>query len=129
MGRPAKEITEERLKALMRLNPSMKDVAAFFECHTDTIARYIRDNFDMTFTEFREENMVHTRMDLVQTALREAKSGNTAMLVFCLKNLCGWADKVDHTVANQKPIQFNYSLDETEEKDVTPNVSDDSDSK
>ncbi len=65
---------------------------------TDTISRVIKRDFNMSFAEFREQNMVHTRRRLVRTAIREAtkKSGpNTAMLIFCLKNMCGWKDKFD----------------------------------
>ncbi len=42
---------------------------------------------------------------LVRTALREAKAGNPAMLIFCLKNLCGWADKQE---VEQKQINMTY---------------------
>jgi len=81
----------------MRLKPSLDDVAAFFEVNPRTIERYIRDNFNLTFVEFRTQNMVHTRHALVRRALDQALSGNTAMLIFCLKNMCGWADKFEHT--------------------------------
>lgn len=93
MSREKKELTESDLKTLMRLNPTLEDTAAFFECNPRTIERYIEKHFELTFVEFRKQNMVHTRLSLIRKAIQQAESGNTAMLIFCLKNLCKWKDK------------------------------------
>lgn len=100
MARPVVEIDFKQLEALMRFKPTAQDCAAFFKCSVDTIERRIKEftsteeNPDgLTFAEFREQNMVHTRMMLVRKALKEAENDNTTMLIFCLKNLCGWKDK------------------------------------
>jgi len=90
-------MTKEKLKALMRLKPTLEDTAAFFECTARTIERYIRKEFDLTFVDFREQNMVHTRLTLIRTAIGKAERGDNVMLIFCLKNLCGWKDKWDET--------------------------------
>jgi len=106
MGRPKKDINFEQLKALMRLKPTLKDAAAFFECHTDTIVNIIKRETDLGFSSFRDQNMVHTRFSLIRKAIQQAENGNTAMMIFCLKNLCGWADKkevdIDATVSEIK---------------------------
>ena len=83
----------EELSALCRLKPTLKDCAAFFKCSEDTIERRIKEATGQTFAEFREQNMVFTRYDLVRRAIQKASSGDNTMLIFCLKNLCGWADK------------------------------------
>jgi hypothetical protein len=95
MGRPKKEINLEQLKALMRLKPTQKDTAAFFECSEDTIDNVIKKNFKCTFSEFRDQNMVHTRFSLIRKAIQKAENGDNCMLIFCLKNLCGWVDKFE----------------------------------
>lgn len=92
-GRPPLDIPDEKLKAIMRMKPTLEDTAAFFECHTDTITKLIRKKFDLSFSEFRDQNMVHTRFNLIRTAITKAEGGDNCMLIFCLKNLCGWADK------------------------------------
>jgi hypothetical protein len=118
-GRPRKEIQLEQLKALMRLNPTLKDTAAFFECSEDTIERLIKAEFEgINFAEFREQNMVHTRMALIRNALKMAEKGNPAMMIFCLKNLCGWKDRFENEVItgsdNKKLIiQFEEKKDAT----------------
>jgi dihydroxyacetone kinase DhaKLM complex PTS-EIIA-like component DhaM len=95
---PRKQINFEQLKALMRLKPTQKDTAAFFECSEDTIERIIRKTCDLTFAEFREQNMVHTRFSLIRKAIQKAENGDNVMLIFCLKNLCGWKDKWEQDV-------------------------------
>lgn len=110
MGAPKKEINEIQLRAFLRLKPSLDDTAAFFDCDTRTIERFIKSNFEVTFAEFRDQNMVHTRHRLVQKAIQEAlrEKCNTAMLIFCLKNLCGWKDKIEHSAEELQPILFAY---------------------
>lgn len=102
MARPRKEIPLNELKALMRMMPSLKDTAAFFECSIETIETRIKEYTGLSFPEFREQNMVHSRLKLVRKALEMADAGNTAMVIFCLKNLCGWADKVETKDTSQK---------------------------
>lgn len=89
------EIDETQLKAICRLKPTIKDVAAFFNCSEDTIERRCKDYDGISFKEFRDKYMVHTRLDLVRKALKMAEK-NPAMMIFCLKNLCGWKDKQEN---------------------------------
>lgn len=93
MARPSKDLDLAKLKALMRLKPSLDDTAAFFECSARTVERVINKHFKVSFVEFREQNMVHTRLNIVRKAISKAESGDNTMLIFCLKNLCGWRDK------------------------------------
>lgn len=95
MGRPTKEIKDHELRAILRMKPTAQDCAAFFQVSTDTIDRYIKKNYQKTFAEFRDENMVHTRFSLIRKAIQKAEGGDNCMLIFCLKNLCGWVDKVE----------------------------------
>ena len=41
--------------------------------------------------------MVHTRLSIVRKAIDKAEKGDNVMLIFCLKNLCGWKDKWDNS--------------------------------
>jgi len=78
----------------MRMKPTLKDVANFFQCSEDTIENYIKAKWGKRFSEFRDENMVFTRFNLIRTAIAKAEKGDNVMLIFCLKNLCGWRDKL-----------------------------------
>lgn len=113
MGRPKKEIPEQELRAILRMCPTLKDVAAFFECSEDTIERKCKEYGECTFAEFKEQNMVHTRFSLIRKAIKAAESGNNTMLIFCLKNLCGWKDKYENEVVGSsdpdKKLVINFS--------------------
>ncbi len=88
----------EQLGALCRLKPTLADCAAFFKCSEDTIERRLKEQFRITFAEFREQNMIHTRHDLIRLALAKAPQSD-AMHIFCLKNLCGWRDRQPEEVS------------------------------
>lgn len=92
------QISETQIKEIMRLKPSLKDTAAFFDVSEDTIERYIKEHWGLRFAEFREQNMVFTRFSLIRTAIQKAEKGDNVMLIFCLKNLCGWRDKLPDEV-------------------------------
>lgn len=106
MGRPAVNIEKEKLAALMRMKPTLADTAAFFECGQRTIEEFIRKNYDLTFREFREQRMVHTRLSLIRKAISKAEGGDNTMLIFCLKNLCGWRDKVEQQDEETEEMDF-----------------------
>lgn len=93
MGKRPVPIDAEQLEAFMRMKPSLADTAAWFKCGETTIADFIKANYGLTFREFREQKMVHTRHELIRTAIGKAMQGDNVMLIFCLKNLCGWSDK------------------------------------
>lgn len=93
MARPRLEIDQNQLESLCRLNPTLKDCAAFFKCSEDTIENRSKEFGYDSFSDLRNKNMVHTRLSLVRGAVKKAENGDNTMLIFCLKNLCGWADK------------------------------------
>lgn len=93
-----KVLDKDNLQDLMNFYPRLQDVAAFFRCSQDKIEIYIRDNYDMTFREFKEAYSTDVRLSIVQKALELVNKGNTAMVIFCLKNMLGWTDKLEANV-------------------------------
>ena len=102
-------INQNQIAALMRLKPTLKDTAAFFKCSEKTIERFIRDKHNLTFVDFRDQNMVHTRHGIIRKAIEKALAGDNTMLIFCLKNLCGWKDRYesDDIVTNNIQIKID----------------------
>jgi hypothetical protein len=111
----AKVWTEERikqLKAICRLKPTLKDCAAFLDIHPRTVETWIRETYDQTFTEFRDQNMVHTRFMIIRKIIEKCSHGDKTMLIWASKNLCGWSDKLDSDVKSAgQPIQITYVKD------------------
>lgn len=91
--KPRVHIDIVQLKALCRMKPTQSDCAAFFKCSLDTIERFIRKETGLTYAEFRDQSMVHTRFDLIRKAIKRSDVSDT-MHIFCLKNLCDWTDKL-----------------------------------
>lgn len=105
-GRPPILIEKHQLEAICRLNPTLKDCAAYFKCSEDTIDRRAKEFGYSNFADLRDKNMVHTRLSLIRKAVRKAEGGDNTMLIFSLKNLCGWKDKVE-SEETVKQIQIN----------------------
>lgn len=113
MARPRLEIDQEQLEALCRMNPTLKDAAAFFKCSEDTVERRSKEFGYLDFADARQQNMVHTRLKLIRGALAMAEKGNPALMIFCLKNLCGWADKTETNVTSTD-LKIVVSKEESE---------------
>jgi hypothetical protein len=45
-------------------------------------------------TMYREKRKDSLKIQLKNKAVTMALNGNVSMLIFCLKNLCGWSDNV-----------------------------------
>ena len=94
MARPKVELDQDQFEAFCRLNPTLEDAQAFFKVSEDTIMRRCKEWGYTGFADARQQNMVHTRLHLIRTAMKMAEK-TPAMMIFCLKNLCGWVDKLE----------------------------------
>lgn len=99
----AASIDKQKLIGFMRMKPTLEDTGAFFETSPRTIERFIKKEFGLTFVEFRKQKMVHTRHALIRKAMEKALNGDNTMLIFCLKNMCGWRDKVEEVESESDP--------------------------
>lgn len=98
-----KEGTESKfdwqiLDAMLQFKPKLRFCADYMGVHENTIKDRIKKEKGLTFTEYRDQKMARVKISLMQKAVRMAQDGNTTMMIFCLKNLCGWADKAETTV-------------------------------
>jgi hypothetical protein len=96
------------LKQLMRLRPTLKDCASFFDCHTDTIEKYIKRQYKIKFSEFRETHMVHTRFNIIRALLKTAEAGNVKAIELALGYFLKWQNKFE--VKSDGKIDIKYNI-------------------
>lgn len=82
----------DKLDGLLAYKSSLTVCADILETTDTTIKNHIKKRYNMTFTEYAEKKLSRTKVKLVQKAIEMATSGNTTMMIFCLKNICKWND-------------------------------------
>jgi hypothetical protein len=92
-GRPRVEIDWDKLNVILQFKPTREVCSDILGVSHDTLEARIREKYDCTFQDYRARKMAPVKIRLVKTAIEKAMRGDNTMLIFCLKNLCGWADK------------------------------------
>jgi len=85
----------DKLDGILARPATLVICAEILGVHENTIKLHIKDRFGETFTEYSNRKMSITKFKLMDKALKMAESGNVPMLIFSLKNLCGWSDKIE----------------------------------
>jgi hypothetical protein len=107
-----KEIDFKVLDALLQFKASKRYCAKYLDVSEDTVERRIKEKTGQTFSGYADEQLDGTRLKLQQKAIQLALKGDRTMLIFCLKNLCNWSDKVETSLGdNAAPLVLNYSLE------------------
>jgi len=82
------------LDAILQCGATKVMAGNIMDCSVDTIERCIDQEHNITFTQYRDRKLDSTKLKLIQTALARATSGKSdTMLIFTLKNLCGWKNE------------------------------------
>ena len=122
MGRPKVEIPIDILNTACQFDANMNQVLELLDRKgiktTDaTVNNFCKRMFGMTFLEYKDKRFDYTRLMLKQKAMNMANNGNVTMLIFCLKNLCKWTDRVESnvtaTVEMVPKVVFSIDDDET----------------
>jgi len=88
----------DKLDGLLAHKSSIIMCSEILSCPESTIRHHIKKRFNVSFKEYAEQKLSVTKLKLVQKALQQAQGGNTVMLIFCLKNLCKWQDKIEQEI-------------------------------
>jgi copper chaperone CopZ len=83
------------LDAMLQFKVTLKFCADYLNVSTDAIQRRIKEVKGITFTEYHELRVQRTASKLQQKAIEMAIQGDRVLLIFCLKNLAGWSDKIE----------------------------------
>jgi hypothetical protein len=92
-GRKRREIDWEQFDKLCYLQCTQAEIAAWFDCSVDTLARRIEAEYGVKFAEYFEQKRAGGRISLRRKQMQVAESGNVSMLIWLGKNYLGQSDK------------------------------------
>lgn len=102
------------LDALLQFKVPIKFVADYMGVSVNTIQRNIEAEKGMNFSEYHELKINRTGFKLQQKAIEMALSGNTTMMIFALKNLANWSDKIESKIESTDSLNIIISQVESE---------------
>lgn len=99
-GRPKIDVPMDVVDAVCQLNATKRQVLEILasqghKVSESTLVRAIKEAHGLNFDDFRDKKTDLTRLKLVQKAVKMALGGNATLLIFSLKNMCAWGDKIE----------------------------------
>lgn len=110
MPQPKKKLNYDALDALLQFKVSLEFCADYLGVSSDTIMRRLKEEKGMTFTEYHKLKMQRTAVKLQQKAIELALGGNSTLMIFSLKNLANWSDKIDQKNTLATDENFNFKI-------------------
>jgi len=105
MGRPPKPIDWEQFDKLCKIQCSLREIAAWFECSEDTIERRCESEKNMSFADYANEKRALGKVTLKRRQYEVAMEGNIPMLIWLGKNWLEQYDKQDIEIKETITIQ------------------------
>lgn len=112
LGRPEKELDWHLLDSILQYGAKLIDCAEICKMSEDSIQRKIKENFDCTFSRYRDMKMSKTRVKLMQKQIESALAGNPVMLIWTGKQYLGQVDK--HEAAIQSEINVKIDQEDSD---------------
>lgn len=95
--KPRIEIDFKVLDALVQFKVTKGFVADYLGVSEDTVERRIKEKTSMTYTNYCQLKQQRTALKLQQKCIEQALKGDRTLMIFALKNMAGWADKIEQT--------------------------------
>lgn len=97
-GRPRKDIDQRQFEKLCSMQCTESEIAAWFECSEDTVARWAKRTYGRTFAEVFREKREGGKASLRAMQFKLAQK-SPAMAIFLGKNLLGQTDRIEQRVS------------------------------
>lgn len=98
-GRPRVEINKEQLKQLCKLNCTVEEIGAFFECNKKTIERRMHD--DPELRDIIEQGRDLGKLSIRREQFRIMEKGNATMAIWLGKQYLGQRDRSEFEVNSE----------------------------
>lgn len=96
MGRPQIEIDRAQFERLCGIQCTLEEIAGVFNCSADTIERWCKRTYDVTFAEVYKKHSARGKSSLRRAQFKLAEK-NASMAIFLGKNLLGQRDNIEYT--------------------------------
>lgn len=103
MGRPPIPIKWDEFDKLARMQCTEEEIAAWFDCSVDTIARACQAKHGTTFAEYLAAKKRLGRISLRRLQLKRAEAGSDSMLIWLGKNVLGQRDRFPEEEERDRP--------------------------
>lgn len=94
MARPRKEIDAEQFEKLCALQCTLGEIASWFACSADTIERWCKTEYEMSFADIYKIHSAQGKISLRRFQFRQAEK-STAMAIWLGKQWLGQRDVVE----------------------------------
>lgn len=110
-GKKRIDINWDKLEGMLIFDASLYVCADTLGCSHDTLERKVKQKFGQSFGEYKARMVDRTALKLKHKMITKALAGDNTCLIFSLKNLSNWCDKVEHGFDKDKQqILLKYSL-------------------
>lgn len=118
MGRPTKDIDKEKFEILAQGGCTEEFIAKFFSCSIDTLSRWMKKNYGMTFQDF-QRNTKKWRKSMISNKMFEvAMSGDTKMLIWLSKAWLGMSESGPKEDTQNKTSKLYEVLDADDDEET-----------
>ena len=115
MARPTIEIKQEHFENLCNLQCTLDEIAGFFKCSGDTIERWCKRTYDMSFADTYKRYSVNGKISLRRFQYKQAEK-NPSMAIWLGKQWLGQTDKIEQTTSIENLDTLAEKLKFTEEE-------------
>jgi len=110
-NRSKRVVKWEELKGMVAFDASAIACALLLDMSVATLERKILEEFGETFDEYKQKYLAKTALRLKTKMINKAlTTGDNVALIFCLKNIGGWADKVENSITQDEGKVFKLNL-------------------
>ena len=103
-GRPPIQINQNEFEKLCAINCTLEEIAGWFKCSPDTIERWSKKTYGVTFAEVYKKNSSQGKISLRRKMFETAIGGNVTMMIWLSKQHLGMSDKVEEKAEVQATV-------------------------
>jgi len=93
-GRPKIDLDWDQFDKLCFLQCTQVEIASFFNCTVETLENRCKAEKGMNYLEYYKTKAVKGKISLRRKAFQLIENGNASVIIFALKNMLGWTDKM-----------------------------------